>query len=384
MQNYSINNNNYTTREEMHQGKKHLVIPVVMMTEGVHNGSHGAMYHSIDELGKFPGAWNGIPVSIQHPTTEYGAAVSANSPDIIDGAVVGRVYNTRVEKNKLKAEAWLDIDRLKQISPLAAAYLDNKQPLEVSLGMFTQDIAQSGEWQGEFYSAVATNHRPDHLALLPGGSGACSWLDGCGVRTNAALIKNKEGENKMIDEKHCCPEKVEMLIQDENSLFAEADRDWLLIQSEEIIEKLQPVIVEKEVIKENAPQGGVITREQAIQVLTGLSMGGGITKEQAIQVLKESVSDPAQFMTLLPADIKAQMEFGLSLYKEHTEKLIQHIMTNQASPVWAKEDLQKMSGDHLKKLAESIRARADYSLNGNAQTNKSQQMGEEKLLPPGL
>lgn len=178
----------YTIREELHQGRKHLVLPVVMLVEGVHAGSHGPLLHLADEMGRFPGAWNGIPISVQHPQIE-GANVSCNSPEVIDGEAVGRIYHTHMEDGKLKAEAWLDEGRLSQVSPEALAAIREGDPLDVSVGVFTDDEETPGEWNGEAYSAIARNHRPDHLALLPGGQGACSWQDGCGIRAN-----NKGGE----------------------------------------------------------------------------------------------------------------------------------------------------------------------------------------------
>jgi len=186
-ENYQCHNvqaNHYIVRSEMHEGKKHLVVPVVMMVEGVHNGSHGPLLHTIDELGKFPEAWNGIPVCIGHPQ-QNGTSVSANSPDIVESQTVGRVYNTRIEGKKLKAEAWLDEEKLKNLAPDAYEYIKQGRPIDVSVGVFTEDDFVEGTWGGEKYKGIARNHRPDHLALLPGGVGACSWSDGCGVRINA-------------------------------------------------------------------------------------------------------------------------------------------------------------------------------------------------------
>ena len=99
----------YDVKLMVHQEKAHIVVPVVMMVEGVHNGSQGPLLHEITELGKFPESWNGIPVVIYHPEKD-GVPVSANSPDIIDTMTVGRVYNTEVDGKKLKAEVWLDED----------------------------------------------------------------------------------------------------------------------------------------------------------------------------------------------------------------------------------------------------------------------------------
>lgn len=186
-----------------HLGRKHIVVPVVMMMEGVHNGSAGPIFHPAGELGRFPGSWDGMPVVIGHPQVDE-TPVSANSPDIAEREVIGRVYNTHMEGTRLKAEVWLDEERLGNVSPLALHAIRNREPLDVSVGVFTDDDNTAGEWQGEQYERIARNHRPDHLALLPGGEGACSWEDGCGIRLNN---KKEGGEMKNKDD----PEVVQIV-----------------------------------------------------------------------------------------------------------------------------------------------------------------------------
>ena len=176
-------NENYNVRTKMHQGRSHLIVPVVMMVEGVHSGSHGPLFHPREELGRYPESWNGIPVMIEHPA-EGGENVSANSPELIEGSSVGRTYNTRMDGDKLRAEVWLDEERLRKESPSALEYIQQGLPLEVSVGVFTDEEYRTGDYKGEHYESIARNHRPDHLALLPEGVGACSWVDGCGIRTN--------------------------------------------------------------------------------------------------------------------------------------------------------------------------------------------------------
>ncbi len=180
----SVATADYEIRTEMHNGAKHLVVPVVMMREGVHNGSGGSSLHYADELGRVPGSWNGIPVIINHPQ-EGNNFVSANSPKWIETAV-GRVFNTFMDGDKLRGEAWLDEDKLKATSMEAFSHIMQKRPVDVSVGVFTDNEPEEGEWNGEHYTYIAHNHRPDHLALLPGGVGACSWQDGCGIRVNSS------------------------------------------------------------------------------------------------------------------------------------------------------------------------------------------------------
>lgn len=143
-------------------------------------------------MNKFTEAWNGIPVMVQHPEKNKHN-ISANSPDVIDSLAVGRVYNTKVSGKKLKGEVWLDEKKLKHVSPLAYGYIMQQHPLDVSVGVFTDEIIKAGEWNGEKYGKIAINYRPDHLALLPGGKGACSWEDGCGIRVN------RKGDSGMIN-----------------------------------------------------------------------------------------------------------------------------------------------------------------------------------------
>ena len=185
---FAQKNSDYMIRSERLQGRNHIVVPVVMMVEGVHSGNQGPIFHSAAELGRIPESWNGIPVVINHPAVG-GESVSANSPEIINSGAVGRVFNTRMDGDKLRAEVWLDEENLRQVSTDALTYIREGQPLEVSIGAFNDEDGIPGEWKGEQYNASAKNIRPDHLALLPGGTGACSWEDGCGIRAN------KEGGN---------------------------------------------------------------------------------------------------------------------------------------------------------------------------------------------
>jgi len=172
--------NNYHTRTETRDGQQYIVVPVVMMVEGVHHGSAGAIYHTAEELGKDIEKWNGIPVVINHPM-QGDNYISANSPGV---QAVGRVDNVRMDGTKLKAEAWLSETKLLAVSPDALQHIRDARPMDVSVGIYSEDLVLEGDWNGEQYQAVATNYRPDHLALLPADRGACSWNDGCGIRAN--------------------------------------------------------------------------------------------------------------------------------------------------------------------------------------------------------
>lgn len=187
-------------RRTIFNGREFAILPIVMMVEGVHHGSGGPIFYPADELAKFPEAWNGRPVPVMHPEIA-GAPVSCNSPEMMESwPVVGQLFNTRFEDGKLKSEAWVDMILVQDRSPELLAYIDEGHPLEVSTGMWSEDDVEQGVWHGEQYIAVARNLRPDHLALLPGAEGACSWRDGCGgPRTNKnqqeQLMEKKGGES---------------------------------------------------------------------------------------------------------------------------------------------------------------------------------------------
>lgn len=161
------------------EGKEYMVFPTVLIVEGVHNN----LLYPEDELAKFPDSWNGRPVVVYHPN-KNGKPVTANSPEVIEKSKVGFVYNAKWDKKKKKlmAEAWIDEEKCNEVDTDVMAMLNENKNLEVSTGLFTEDeLVENGDWNTEKYNAVARNYRPDHLALLPKGTGACSWEDGAGL-----------------------------------------------------------------------------------------------------------------------------------------------------------------------------------------------------------
>jgi hypothetical protein len=377
----------FTIKEQVHQGRAHIVVPVVMMVEGVHHGSHGPMLHLIDDLGRFPESWNGIPVVIDHPEVD-GMNVSANSPDIIEEQTVGRVYNTHVDGGRLMAEAWLDSERLRQLSVKVLENLRKGIPLEVSLGMFTEDEAVAGDWHGEAYQAIAKGHRPDHLALLPDSIGACSLKDGCGLGVNEenkdiqganndggnvdgssavdnSSINNKRKVTEMADNaikcSPCVEKKANDLIAHAGTQFTDADREWLHSLDETLLDKLFPVVQQVDSAKLE------------------------VTAEQAMEVLKSKLSKPEDFIQLLPKEIQEQVNAGLKTHRETRDKMVQSILANTAKGVWEETDLKDMNFETLKKVHESTRKEppVDYSANAGGDLNANATK-EAPMAPTGV
>lgn len=168
-------------REEVLEGTAYKVAPVVMAVEGVMND----IFYPAEELGKFVSSWDGRPVTLYHPKDEQGEFISANSPSVAERTKLGQLYHTRFEEETLKSEVWINIPKTSRVRPEVLEYLGGtKDRLEVSTGLWGEVEKNPGEFNGTKYSYVMRNIRPDHLALLPGGEGACSWKDGCGLRAN--------------------------------------------------------------------------------------------------------------------------------------------------------------------------------------------------------
>ena len=172
-------------RHDTLEGRDCLVVPCVMMTEGVHQGSKGPLLYPVEELSKTPIAWNAKPVVVYHPQLN-GAAHTACDPVIFDRQKIGLLMNTRWDGGRLLTECWLDEEKTKLVDDRVLAAIENGSMMEVSTGLFADEEQEEGDWHGKPYKAIARNYRPDHLAILPDLVGACSIADGAGLLRNAA------------------------------------------------------------------------------------------------------------------------------------------------------------------------------------------------------
>jgi hypothetical protein len=188
-------------RNDEMMGKKYVVVPMVMMTVGVHNGSQGPLYYPADELGKTPQVWNHKPVVVYHPEIN-GEGVSACDPDILSTYSIGVIMNTKFDAaGRLTAEAWIEEDRANAVDKRIMEAVKNKKMMEVSTGLYTDNLVPKegeDEFEGEKFDYIAVNHRPDHLALLPDQIGACSMKDGAGfIRNHAgAMLANLDPKKR--------------------------------------------------------------------------------------------------------------------------------------------------------------------------------------------
>ena len=78
--------------EEM-EGRSYMVVPMVMLTVGVHNGSQGPLLYTEEELQKVPESWNHKPIIVYHPTQN----TTACTKEVLDKQKVGVIMNARWE-----------------------------------------------------------------------------------------------------------------------------------------------------------------------------------------------------------------------------------------------------------------------------------------------
>jgi hypothetical protein len=168
-------------RRESYEGREYLVFPAVALRPMVLKGE----LMPAEEIATFHGAWDGRPVTLFHAHDADGNPVSVNEPGIWEEQRVGWLFNTKVnEAGALVPEVWLDIEKAKAAGDPGAQVLNavqNGGQLDVSTAYWRQREPGSGVFNGKEYQGVSRYLRPDHLALLPGGIGECSWADGCGA-----------------------------------------------------------------------------------------------------------------------------------------------------------------------------------------------------------
>lgn len=159
-------------------GREFLVVPVVAVKSMVLNGE----LLLGPQIEKSVPLWNDVPISITHPL-KNGEKVSAKRIEYVETRV-GRLYNAYYENERLKGEAWIDIEKTKGIggdAVLTLEALERNEVVELSTAYYSDTSDETGTFNGVRYNGIQYNLRPDHLALLPRAIGACSLADGCGA-----------------------------------------------------------------------------------------------------------------------------------------------------------------------------------------------------------
>jgi hypothetical protein len=169
-------------RKEILDGRSYLVVPTVMLVEGVFVANEGPLYYNPDDYGDQAPSWNNKPIVVYHPQDDEGNFISASDPSVLQSSRVGFILNAHLDDQKrLVAEAWIDEAKADEVDKRITSFILNGKPMNVSTGMFSDILEEEGTWGGTAYVGRSLNHRPDHFALLPDQKGACSLKDGAGL-----------------------------------------------------------------------------------------------------------------------------------------------------------------------------------------------------------
>lgn len=189
-------------RREQFEGRQHLVVPVVALMEGVIHAVNAQTpeFVSADTLQRAALSWNGRPITFGHPA-EGGKQISANVAKVLEQQAFGRIFNSRVEGKKLLCEAWVDVEKAKQVGAEALLRkLEEGQVTEVSVGAFVMTDAAPGNFNGRQYTASWKTVSGDHLAFLDTVRGACSVAMGCGTGRFAQVHQLEAEEMRALTE----------------------------------------------------------------------------------------------------------------------------------------------------------------------------------------
>lgn len=178
-------------------GSQYLVCPMVILKEGVLNGSKGPLYYDREDIQKSCPDWERIPLVAYHPSTMDGQFISANEQGILDRQGIGFFTKPTFATDRIKGFGYFNIDRLRKVNQSILNSLKANKQVELSTGLFTTNypVPDGSHYQGKAYTHRAMDYRPDHIAVLPDQIGACSLNDGCGVLVNSATI----GNLKLVD-----------------------------------------------------------------------------------------------------------------------------------------------------------------------------------------
>jgi len=158
-------------------GEEFLKIPSILAVEGIMNN----LFYSAEVLGDLCNMWNGRPVIVFHRFDKNGDPLSVNSdPELAITSEIGKLFDVRMDGKKMKANALISKAKLED-HPDLQFKLNREDQIDVSTGLFIKHDGVPGEFKGQEYAASVTQIGPDHLAVLPGVKGACSWSDGAGL-----------------------------------------------------------------------------------------------------------------------------------------------------------------------------------------------------------
>ncbi len=322
-------------------GRSYLVAPVAMIVEGVFAGNQGPILYEQSDITKSVASWNHKPITVGHPK-RGDQFVSGCLPESIEDFGVGMVLNTswNSRTKKLRAEAWFDETRLDVVPGGSAikAALAKQEPMEVSTGLFVDKEVFSGQYNGKEFTGKARNFRPDHLAVIVNGVGACSLKDGAG------LLVNKDAQASDVN-----PQSGENL--------ATTDAEGKLLENRiQEVRESKPLIV-NEKVKMKRDEILAVLGDDHKDFVANLSDGQveALAKLQRTVTVEVPVANEApknldELLASAPADVKAKIEEAFAVNTAHRDGLIEQIVANEKNQ-FSKEELAVLPTATLTKMA---------------------------------
>lgn len=378
-----------------------------MIVEGVFVGNQGPILYEGQEITKSVASWNHKPLTVGHPK-KGEQFVSGCLPESIEEFGVGMILNTswNTKTKKLRADAWFDEQRLDVVPGGNAikSALTKQEPMEVSTGLFVDKEVASGSYSGKEFTSKARNFRPDHLAVIVNGVGACSLKDGAGLLVNKQVVGSqpnsrlmKKTSRNFVLNQESLSELVESV--EEAVIAAYGPKDPMMPMSEEDmveVEDVYPNYVVYEIgesyFKEKftVENGAVKLLGNRIQVVREVTYKPLVVNEKVnmkrdeilavlgddhkdfvanlsdeqvkaleklqrtvtveVPVANEAPKNIDELLASAPADVKAKIEEAFAVNTAHRDGLIDKIVANEKNQ-FSKEELAAMPTASLDKLA---------------------------------
>lgn len=378
-----VNLSSTESRREVFKGVDHLVVPLVMLRETVVNG--GLVL--LSELK--PQGWNGVPVTIGHPEVN-GKPVSANTPKVLEQWQVGHIFNAWTDADKLKAEAWLDIEKTEAFRPGLVATLEGGAEMDVSTGYYSTDVPELGEHKGKPYFEVHKDLKPDHLALLPDEEGACNWEDGCGVRVN----KEKNMSDKDDKPQDVSPEMMAGVArffktfgrQNPKTNLRGDDDDFRQMVADLISNDSSPFVPDDEyALREMSYDTVMAMRDQYVKNNTAEEGTDPVTDNKTEKVAPVTAAEVADIVANAlkthTDDTKKLVDDAVETAMNANERAALVDEIHEATEV-EKEELQKLSMNALRAMKPKTNAGGKADMSGRGmKTNGDDGSGKVKTFP---
>lgn len=321
-------------------GKNYLVAPVSMIVEGVFAGNQGPLFYDGNEISKSVASWNHKPLTVGHPQLG-GQYVSGCLPETIDQYSVGMVLNAKWNKTrkKLQAEAWFEETRLDAVpgGNRIKEALTKQEPMEVSTGLFVDNELASGNYEGREYRGRARNFRPDHLAMIASGVGACSIKDGAGLLVNkdpqsSQNLATPNPDGKLLENRMQAPPDSKPLIVNEKAKMKRDEIAGILgADHKDFVANLSD---------------DQVTALGKLQIVRTVEVEKIVVKP----VVNEAPKNLDELLAVVPADVKAKIDEAFAVNTSHRDGLIEKIVANEKNQ-FSKDELQTMPTASLGKLA---------------------------------